>query len=213
MPGFLALALFMFRVDADHPHHTLAVNDLALVTDLFYRCSYFHNSSQLPGSQFSVERSNSASFIAINNSAAVQIVGGKLHRNFVTRQDANEILSHLARHMRQHLVLVLQFHLEHGVGQRLQDHGHHFNRVFFTHSLLAFSPWLLANPLAWREAFYLVKIIGPSFVTATQCSKCALQLPSAVTAVHLSPSTRVSGFPKFTMGSMAITIPSRSFAP
>jgi len=33
----------MFRVNADHPYHTLAVDDLALVTDFLYRCSYFHN--------------------------------------------------------------------------------------------------------------------------------------------------------------------------
>src|SRR5580692_2593655 len=46
--GCLALALFVFRVDADHPHHTLAVDDLALVTDFLYRCSYFHKSSFQP---------------------------------------------------------------------------------------------------------------------------------------------------------------------
>jgi len=33
---FLPLALFVFRVHADHAHHTLAVDDLALVTDLLY---------------------------------------------------------------------------------------------------------------------------------------------------------------------------------
>jgi hypothetical protein len=38
----LPLALFVFRVDTDHPHHTFAVNDLALVTDFLYRRSYFH---------------------------------------------------------------------------------------------------------------------------------------------------------------------------
>jgi len=40
----LALALFMFWVHADHPHYTLAVDDLALVTNLLNRCSYLHNS-------------------------------------------------------------------------------------------------------------------------------------------------------------------------
>src|SRR5208282_5798553 len=39
----LPLALLMFRVDADHPHHTFAVDNLALVTDFLNRCSYFHN--------------------------------------------------------------------------------------------------------------------------------------------------------------------------
>jgi len=32
----LPLALFILRVDADHPHYTLAVDDLALVTDFLY---------------------------------------------------------------------------------------------------------------------------------------------------------------------------------
>jgi len=43
----LPLALFVFRDDADHPHYTLAVDDLALVANLLYRCSYFHNFSSL----------------------------------------------------------------------------------------------------------------------------------------------------------------------
>src|SRR5712691_5122506 len=47
----LALALFMFRVDANHPYHTLAVDDLALVANLLDRCSYFHT---VLSSQFSV---------------------------------------------------------------------------------------------------------------------------------------------------------------
>jgi hypothetical protein len=32
----LALALLVLRVLADHPHHTAAMDDLALVTNLFY---------------------------------------------------------------------------------------------------------------------------------------------------------------------------------
>src|SRR5690242_8077264 len=39
----LTLALFMFRDYANHPHYTLAVDDLALVANFLYRCSYFHN--------------------------------------------------------------------------------------------------------------------------------------------------------------------------
>jgi hypothetical protein len=41
----LPLALFVFRDDADHPHYTLAVDDLALVANFLYRCSYFHKPS------------------------------------------------------------------------------------------------------------------------------------------------------------------------
>jgi hypothetical protein len=39
----LSLALFMFRVFADHPHHALAADDLALVANLFDRSPYFHD--------------------------------------------------------------------------------------------------------------------------------------------------------------------------
>lgn len=38
----------------------------------------------------------------------------------------------------------------------------------------------------------LVRMRGPSRVTATVCSKCAESLPSAVTTVHLSARVRVS---------------------
>jgi hypothetical protein len=38
----LTLALLVFRSFADHTHHTLAVDDLALIADFLYRCSYFH---------------------------------------------------------------------------------------------------------------------------------------------------------------------------
>jgi hypothetical protein len=32
----LTLALFVFGINADHPHHTLAVDDLAFITNLLY---------------------------------------------------------------------------------------------------------------------------------------------------------------------------------
>jgi hypothetical protein len=44
----LPLTLFVLGIDADHTHHTLAVHDLALVTDLFYRRSYLHRSPTPP---------------------------------------------------------------------------------------------------------------------------------------------------------------------
>src|SRR5580700_282872 len=44
----LALALFMFRNHANHPHHTLAVDDLALVANFLNRCAYFHIPSFQP---------------------------------------------------------------------------------------------------------------------------------------------------------------------
>ena len=58
-----------------------------------------------------------------------------------------------------------------------------------------------------------VRMRGPSSVTATVCSKCALRFPSTVTTVHLSGSVRVFAEPTFTIGSMASVIPASSFGP
>jgi len=41
----LSLTLFVLGVVADHPHHTLAADDLALVADLSNASSDFHGSS------------------------------------------------------------------------------------------------------------------------------------------------------------------------
>src|SRR6476646_4849239 len=41
----LTLTLLVLGDYANHPHHTLAVDDLALITNLLYRCSYFHKIS------------------------------------------------------------------------------------------------------------------------------------------------------------------------
>jgi hypothetical protein len=42
----LSLALLVLGVDANHPHHAAPVDHLALVTNLFYRCPYFHAAPQ-----------------------------------------------------------------------------------------------------------------------------------------------------------------------
>src|SRR5258705_9192010 len=44
----LSLALLVLRVRANYPHHPAPVNHLALVTNLFYRCPYFHVAPQTP---------------------------------------------------------------------------------------------------------------------------------------------------------------------
>src|SRR5277367_3747923 len=143
--------------------------------------------------------------------------------------------------MCQHLVLILQLHAKHRVRQRL-DHGrHHFDGVFLPAriarllhllcwpSLHALPGTTVSNfdyPISHypldasgihqtgpAASFGRVKIHGPFFVTATVCSKCAESLPSVVTAVQSSASTRTPGPPVFTIGSIARTIPSCSFGP
>src|SRR5688572_17905190 len=93
----------MLRVIADNPHHTFSVDDLALIADLFYRGSYLHNLT-------------SPLLVAICDSAPFQIVGRELHKYLVAGQDADKILSHLARDVSKHFMFVaLDRYLEHRV--------------------------------------------------------------------------------------------------
>jgi hypothetical protein len=41
-PSQLTLALLVPRVGTNHPHNTVATNDLAVPADFLNRCSYFH---------------------------------------------------------------------------------------------------------------------------------------------------------------------------
>src|SRR6185369_12533937 len=88
----------------------------------------------------------------------------------------------LTARMGQRQVFVHQLHAKHSI-RHLFDHPGFYGRVR-TH--------------------------GPFSVTATQCSKCAEQDPSLVTAVHLSLRTFDSGPPALTIGSIASTMPSLS---
>src|SRR5882762_3257760 len=130
----LSLTLLVLRVDANYPHHAAAVNHLALVTNLFYRCPYFHN----PYSSLA------ELLVTVHNPATRQIVRRKLHRDLVTSQNPNEILAHFAGNVRQDLVLVFQLNAEHRVGQRLNHRGHDFNGVLLGISGVAFL-FFLAN--------------------------------------------------------------------
>src|SRR3974390_1949588 len=169
--------------------------------------------------------------VAVHDAAAGQVIGGKLHRDFVSRENPDEVLAHLARNMRQDLVLILQFHPEHRIRQRFNHRSHHLNGVLLGIAgvaLLAFVVRLLRHKLLiaslllanlktglYRRRYQLgpvaplgrVRIHGPFAVTATVCSKCAEGLPSAVSATH-SPRICTSGRPAFTIGSTAMTMPS-----
>src|SRR5256886_5667977 len=130
----LSLTLLLLRVDANHPHHAAPLNHLALVTNLFNRCPYFHNSCS----------SLAELLVAVHNPAARQIVWRKLHRDFVSRENPDEILAHLAGNVRQNLVLVLELNAEHRVWQRLDHRRHHFNGVLLGIPGVAFL-FFLAN--------------------------------------------------------------------
>src|SRR6266542_6274641 len=55
----------------------------------------------------------------VRDPAARQVVGGELHLDLVPGQDPDEVHAHLAGHVREHLVSILQLHAEHGIRKRL----------------------------------------------------------------------------------------------
>src|SRR5579863_6836789 len=100
-----SLSLLVFRILANHPHHTLAVDDLALVANFLHRCPYFHkpvlgrsslvvrqtNPELLTASKASIASRSQLEahslFVSIHNPPAIQVVGRKLNRDFISRQN------------------------------------------------------------------------------------------------------------------------------
>jgi hypothetical protein len=133
----LSLALLVFRVLADHTNHPAAVDDLALATNLLYRCTDLH--LLLPFSAHSfLARLSKNLFVAVNDPPAIQVVWTQFDGHAVTWKNADEVLAHSARNMGQNLMVRLELHLKHGIGQRLNDRRHYLNRVFFRQSVSRF---------------------------------------------------------------------------
>ena len=135
------------------------MDDLALVTNLLYRCTYLHNdnpsisrlaSSTLPAGRAYSNRppektgcflaAHRPLLVSVNNAAAVQIVRTQLNRNTISRENADEILPHTSGYVGQHLMLILEFYFEHCVWQRLENRRHHFNCVFLRQSIFLVLP-------------------------------------------------------------------------
>src|SRR5690349_2733507 len=141
----------------------------------------------------------------VRDPAAGEVVRRQLDLHAVARQDADEIHAHLAADVRQDTVTALQLHAEHRVRQRLHHGALDLDRVFFRHA---------PSQATWTERpVRLVNTSGSASVTAMVCSKCAARLPSRVTAVQPSSSTFTSQLPIVTIGSMASTMPGRSWGP
>ena len=130
----------MFRVLANHPHHSPTMDDLALITNLLHRCPNLHNLHfrfsilcyWLPATAVLARL-----LISVNNPSAIQIVRTQFHCHPIARKNADKILPHPSRNVGQHFVpaAALELHFEHRIRQRLKHRCHHLNRVFFRQSL------------------------------------------------------------------------------
>src|SRR5205814_4450573 len=119
-----ALTLLVLRVLADDADDAGAPDHLAFRADLLDGRTDFHGMPLL----------GLWLLITINYAAPRQVVRGELDEHLVPGQDPDEVLAHLAGDVRQHLVLVLELHLEHRVRQRLDDGGCDLDRVFLRHA-------------------------------------------------------------------------------
>ncbi len=68
---------------------------------------------------------------AVNDPAFGQIVGRQLHSDLVTRDNSNEVFSHPASDMREHIVAGFKLDTKAGVGQGLGNGPLDFERFFF----------------------------------------------------------------------------------
>ena len=71
----------------------------------------------------------------VDDPRAVQIVGRKLAADAIAGEDADAESPHLAGHMPEHHVVVVELHTEHRVGQGLDDLALEFNLVLLRHAV------------------------------------------------------------------------------
>src|SRR5713226_1440278 len=107
-------------------------------------------------------------------------------------------------------MFILQLHLEHRVGQWLDDGRHHLNRLFFGHPL---APAIAARSADDEPRRPRPRTTAPWGWIATVYSKCAEALLSRVRTVQPSRSTETSARPRLNIGSIARTIPLFNTAP
>jgi len=76
----------------------------------------------------------------VRNAAFFKIVGREFHRDAIAGDDADKIFAHLACHMGEHLMPILQLHAKPRVGQGLGNDTGNFQRGFFRHTTLPPAP-------------------------------------------------------------------------
>src|SRR5437763_13685568 len=76
-----------------------------------------------------------SSTLSVGDSTASEVVGRQFHLHLVARKDADVVLSHLPRDLRQHLVPVVQLDSEHRARKGLGDLAFDLDLVFLLSQL------------------------------------------------------------------------------
>src|SRR6187401_1550458 len=162
-----------------------------------------------------------------------EVIGTELDADGVTGQDADEVLAQLSGDVREHLVPVLQSHLEHRVRQGEDHLALDLDGILFRQARTLVLAGNQRNGVDTRkgrrttatrtesipqppdpvQGWLLddhrgaVSTRGPSAVTAMVFSKCAASLPSTVRTVQPSSFTVTSSPPRVNIGSIAKHMP------
>ena len=109
----------MPRITADDLHAPMTPDNPTLLTDAFYARSDLHSLLSL-----------GPLLVAVCNPTSLEVIGGELHLDLVSRKYSDVVHPHLPGDMGQHAVPIFQLDAEHGVGQRLEHRALHHDRVF-----------------------------------------------------------------------------------
>src|SRR5689334_21569852 len=113
----------MARILADHTHHALAADDLAIAAYPLDRSAYFHALLLTINQQLYL-------FRAKDDATAREIVGSQFDSHFIAGQDTDVVHPHLAGDVPQHYMAVLELHPECRIRQGLHDLPLHLYRFF-----------------------------------------------------------------------------------
>jgi hypothetical protein len=101
------------RVLADHPHHTLATDDFALLTDLLDARTHFHDDCSLIRGPSGL----------LDDLAPIGVVTGGLHGDSVTDEQADDGMSKLRGNSSQDGSPILKTHSKERLGPYFDDHA------------------------------------------------------------------------------------------
>jgi hypothetical protein len=88
-----------------------------------------------------------------------QVVRGHFQSHTVADGEPDKMFAHLAGHMSQHFVLVIQRNAKHGAGQNGPDRSFKFNRLFVAHKR-GDALTRVRNPVKTQEVFMVVRLIS-----------------------------------------------------
>src|SRR3954454_1142760 len=84
-------------------------------------------------------RTRTPLLVAVRDPPSVEVVRGELDLDAIAREDADVVAPHLAGDVPEDLVVVVELHAEHRVGEGLHDLSLHLDLVFLGQSGVNFS--------------------------------------------------------------------------